>query len=925
VLIQRTRSGGYHIVYRCEKADGNRKLTSIIEGGLNHCVIETRGEGGYFLAAPTQGYELLQGSFEALPFISNEERAALFAAALSLDEKATATAKAISDATKHVGMSASANNFDRFLGQCFENATNQVRHAGDGYKHTALLKAAYILGGYVGGGLLAYNEAERLLWASLEGKAVLDTKNAGRTIADGLAKGASKPITAETKQNEYFLHLAKKAGAKTTHSVQKYLSESTALEAELFAPNGCGLLSIEAPTGSGKTRTIIEALHTATQRLNRRAVIVLPYRALPSQIASEYARFGVLGISGGASEQDVLEARNSRIVAVTYDSINKIVNSDYPIDYLVIDESHNLVNQYDFRNEALNKIQAIAFSGQIKSVLLISATPCQSFPLLGVRKLVFTRASNPNITLRPLTYKDGNALDVLTNQLSVIDFSRGLVAVKVNSKESIHATKQYCIQSGLLEAGQIATIYDHSDIETDPDYTAITETSKVREGVRLLLTTSKINDGVNILNTDVQKVFVIGEKCVDSLIQFVARFRAMDALDVTTIRKADKANSDKKDRLDVSRLAKTYLAEGQAIADALNRTAHEEKKLGLPKERIMKSANDFVMLEGETFKLNRLACLSRAKAETDGALSLYGFYATLAERAPYISVQQETFTTPAKEPLTEAIKEARKAEKEAAFNSGLSLISEGLKMFLSAIWAITKDIALKAKIAGFLGYEPTKTPEFEAYMSQYGQVLKLANVQRIGEVFLRLVSFGFSNDAALSLIRLDKFTSPTAFSDFANQLAYHAAAYIMSQHGESLLPYLTRREIKLLEGSMSALKELGATFTAKDAKEAVNHNRRNFGDRLDNSGTAKLISYTLETQKEKRGKERTTCYDVLGVKDFEGFMSGYGLNATDYKAVIDGWVSAHREAKAFAIGGGATTDNEPLNLPYKGYCGVCGF
>jgi hypothetical protein len=288
-------------------------------------------------------------------------------------------------------------------------------------------------------------------------------------------------------------------------------------------------------------------------------------------------------------------------------------------------------------------------------------------------------------------------------------------------------------------------------------------------------------------------------------------------------------------------------------------------------------------------------------------------------------VQQETFATPAKEPLTDAIKEARKAEKETAFNSGLSLISEGLKLFLCAIWAITKDIALKAKIASFLGYEPTKTPEFEAYMNQYGQVIKYANVQRIGQVFLRLIDFGFSVDASLSLIRLDKFTSPTAFSDFANQLAYYGASYIMSQYGANLLPYLTRREIKLLQGSINALKDLGNTFSAKEAKEAVNSNRRNFGDRLDNSGTAKLINYTFEAQKEKRGKERVICYDVLAVKDFASFMSQYGLNAADYLTVIDGWVSAHKETALFAVGGGAITDSQPISLPYQGYCGVCGF
>jgi putative DNA primase/helicase len=49
-------------------------------------LIETRGEGGYFLCAPSQGYSLIQGDFQNLPNITPEERQILFEAALSLNE-----------------------------------------------------------------------------------------------------------------------------------------------------------------------------------------------------------------------------------------------------------------------------------------------------------------------------------------------------------------------------------------------------------------------------------------------------------------------------------------------------------------------------------------------------------------------------------------------------------------------------------------------------------------------------------------------------------------------------------------------------------------------------------------------------------------------------------------------------------------------
>jgi len=53
---------------------------------VTQTMIETRGEGGQFLAHPTRGYELLQGSFTDLPEITPEERRILINAAVSLNE-----------------------------------------------------------------------------------------------------------------------------------------------------------------------------------------------------------------------------------------------------------------------------------------------------------------------------------------------------------------------------------------------------------------------------------------------------------------------------------------------------------------------------------------------------------------------------------------------------------------------------------------------------------------------------------------------------------------------------------------------------------------------------------------------------------------------------------------------------------------------
>lgn len=111
LVIEQSPSGGWHVVYRCqEPICGNLKLAQRIElvGGPDevtiagktykprqdaqgrwHVVltlIETRGEGGLFLCAPTRGYELLQGDLRELPVLSAAERETLLETAWSLNE-----------------------------------------------------------------------------------------------------------------------------------------------------------------------------------------------------------------------------------------------------------------------------------------------------------------------------------------------------------------------------------------------------------------------------------------------------------------------------------------------------------------------------------------------------------------------------------------------------------------------------------------------------------------------------------------------------------------------------------------------------------------------------------------------------------------------------------------------------------------------
>lgn len=83
LLKRHTPSGGYHIIYRCsEPVAGNLKLACT---SGNEVRIETRGEGGYFLSAPSEGYTVISGSMTNCPTLTPEEVEAIHSTAKAFD------------------------------------------------------------------------------------------------------------------------------------------------------------------------------------------------------------------------------------------------------------------------------------------------------------------------------------------------------------------------------------------------------------------------------------------------------------------------------------------------------------------------------------------------------------------------------------------------------------------------------------------------------------------------------------------------------------------------------------------------------------------------------------------------------------------------------------------------------------------------
>lgn len=120
LVVQKTKGGGYHLIFRCKKIAGNLKLANrptteqerqetydktyaseILKGDDAQAVdrakkaakndnvrvlLETRGTGGFIMCYPSKGYELIHRDFYGINEITEEEREMLFTIARSFNE-----------------------------------------------------------------------------------------------------------------------------------------------------------------------------------------------------------------------------------------------------------------------------------------------------------------------------------------------------------------------------------------------------------------------------------------------------------------------------------------------------------------------------------------------------------------------------------------------------------------------------------------------------------------------------------------------------------------------------------------------------------------------------------------------------------------------------------------------------------------------
>ena len=292
-------------------------------------------------------------------------------------------------------------------------------------------------------------------------------------------------------------------------------------------------LAISSPTGSGKTTYLIKW----AQRTGQRLLMCVPTKNQCAQLGAKYEHVS-MAIMGRRDRDRAADAAAHQIVFCTYDTVLHVPDLDQRV--LVVDETHHLVNSYNYRAEALNRMlwaaeqarQVVYLSGTMPTTL-VSAF---KLPLVEVKRML-----NPEVRLRRVKAEKDTPqalVEALASQLIEGLKSPGCQYALFNNTKLCEALRDYLVESGHVKADEILVLSAKGRETGDRvGFNALAKDEKIPAGVLIVLSTSVVAEGINIDNENVAQVYAVGMNCPETVRQYVARFRKMSTTDLCLITK----------------------------------------------------------------------------------------------------------------------------------------------------------------------------------------------------------------------------------------------------------------------------------------------------------------------------------------------------------------------------------------------------
>lgn len=545
--------------------------------------------------------------------------------------------------------------------------------------------------------------------------------------------------------------------------------------------------------------------HIPFNEPNFRTVIALPTTLAVHQ-ASE--RYGIPGLySGNALDETAMaEAVKGAVVVTTYDSLHRC--GDF--DLLIVDEMHEVSKAFNYRAEAVTRVFNY-IKNRCKYVLALTATPepviTKALDLHTV-KIETPRRQHLNIIPHYMKDEIETAVSISKRDRflqSIIEQcekenARGNVAVlRYNSKDKIEAIKKCLEEKGIR--GVYTMTRDQKSIE-EPVYRSIIENDCLPTDCKVLLSTCVLDTAVNIRGKNFAVIIACdgANKDADNIVQFTARFRDMEQLDVHLM--FQKHGKETLRMKTAWQLFNEKVCEQGNAAAALNylKAMNSTWLVSTVKAEAIHDKDGCKWHEAEgMFQVSEPWCISQAvsesKEKTD-ADTLNELQQMAAARITDVTFNDAVYSEGVQDVhmIGQAVAEVEK-ERQDIHQETVQLITEHETAFMTAIHSRTKDIKLKAKLQDAYGTTLLlQNDESEQMCNEYQRVIEEPRTEKVVKQYLDDKADGFNADDAVTLAQAVSGSNSRHF--FKQHLkvlqCYHTAAELLKPEDRMLKEHIER-------------------------------------------------------------------------------------------------------------------------------------
>ena len=426
--------------------------------------------------------------------------------------------------------------------------------------------------------------------------------------------------------------------ANNTVQVKKYISENDTLILPLIirALQGDKSLLV-APTGSGKTYSIIENLKKA----GIKAIFVVPNAFNVEQIQKEY---GIKGAWGEISINSVLDTED--LICLTWDKFIQI-DKETVKDYIVVlDEVHQTLID-TFRMSKINKLYENLENA--RGEIHITATPnkldfSQYDYILEYQQEVQTKY---NVFLYD-KIDDITILNIIANSTKFALFKDDKKYLDY-IKDSIYDRKVEVITSDTR---------DFSDA-----YKEIVDSSTIND-IDAICNTRVLAAGVNIHDQDITDIIIVNEKDIATIKQYVARFRDLKEVNIHILN-----NYKEESKIyEIEWLVNESIKEVEKFLDYYNGYNYSnflEEYIDIKPFKLENRNEFYYSKEAQKYKLNEVGIRNKCYTKYYNKADIESFSVLLGEYFSNIEI------VPIENPNNKAIKlyyQISKLEREEALN-----------------------------------------------------------------------------------------------------------------------------------------------------------------------------------------------------------------------------------------------------------------